>query len=53
MSNMEYRYVLETIYWTDQFMRIYMIIVIIYILIKNRVLVHGPEVIIGFLICEL
>lgn len=39
MSNMEYRYVLETTYWTDQLMRIYMVIVIIYILITNRVLV--------------
>ena len=53
MSNMEYRYVLETTYWTDQLMRIYMVIVIIYILITNRVLVLGPEIIIGFLICEL
>ena len=39
MSNMEYGYVLETTYWTDQLMRIYMVIVIIYILITNRVLV--------------
>ena len=39
MSNMEYRYVLETTYWTDQRMRIYMVIVIIYILITNRVLI--------------
>ena len=53
MSNMEYKYVLETTYCTDQLMRIYMVIVIIYILITNRVLVLGPEVIIGFLICEL
>lgn len=35
MSNMEYRYVLETTYWTDQLMRIYMVIVIIYILINK------------------
>ena len=53
MSNMEYIYVLETTYWTGQLMRIYMVIVIIYILITNRVLVLRPEVIIGFLICEL
>ena len=53
MSSMEHRYVLETTYWIDQLMRIYMIIVIIYILITNRVLVLEPEVIIGFLVCEL